>query len=185
MEFLSELWLPILLSAVFVFVASSLLHMALPWHMSDYKPLPDEEPVMDALRRSGAARGEFFFPHCGSMKEAGTPEFRAKLERGPSGSIIVQPKGGLNMGKSLLSWFVLCILISVLIAYLANLALAPGAAYMDVFRFTGAAGVLGYAFLNVTNSQWKGLPWGIAAKFVVDGIVYALVTAGTFGWLWP
>ena len=33
---LAALWLPILLSAVIVFVASSLIHMVSGWHKSDY-----------------------------------------------------------------------------------------------------------------------------------------------------
>ena len=34
---LADLWLPILLSAVLVFVASSLIHMVLGWHRHDFK----------------------------------------------------------------------------------------------------------------------------------------------------
>ena len=56
---------------------------------------------------------------------------------------------------------------------------------MTVFRLTGTAAFLGYALTNVTNSIWKGVSWGVTAKFLFDGLVYALVTAATFGWLWP
>ena len=47
---LSSLWLPILLSAVIVFVVSSIIHMVSPWHRSDYPKIANEEKVMDALR---------------------------------------------------------------------------------------------------------------------------------------
>ena len=42
-----------------------------------------------------------------------------------------------------------------------------------------------YALSNIMNSIWKGVRWGTTFKYVVDGIVYGLVTGGTFGWLWP
>jgi hypothetical protein len=37
----------------------------------------------------------------------------------------------------------------------------------------------------IHNSIWRGQSWGTTWKHVADGLVYALVTAGTFGWLWP
>src|SRR6266851_8791731 len=40
---LSALWLPIVLSAVIVFVASSIMYMLLPYHRSDYRKLPEED----------------------------------------------------------------------------------------------------------------------------------------------
>ena len=45
---LFTLWLPILLSAVIVFIASSIIHMLLPWHRSDYPKVPNEDKVRDA-----------------------------------------------------------------------------------------------------------------------------------------
>ena len=50
MAFLADLWLPILLSAVFVFVASSVLHMVLPIHKGDYKKPPGEDAVLESMR---------------------------------------------------------------------------------------------------------------------------------------
>ena len=47
---LTSLWLPILLSAVVVFAASSIIHMVLPYHRNDFKKLPDEEGFLAALR---------------------------------------------------------------------------------------------------------------------------------------
>lgn len=185
MEFLTELWLPILLSSVFVFVVSSLAHMVSPHHKSEHRALPDESKVIDALRKSVNGPGEYFFPHCASMKETSSPEFLAKLQTGPSGSVIVHAKGGIQMGKSLLQWFLFCVLISVFVAYLTRLALAPGADYLSVFRIAGTAATLGYAFSNFTNSMWKGISWWVSFKYLADGLAYALVTAGTFGWLWP
>ena len=52
---IASLWLPILLSAVVVFVASFVVHMLVPFHRSDYRTLPNEDQVMDALRQSQVA----------------------------------------------------------------------------------------------------------------------------------
>jgi hypothetical protein len=29
------------------------------------------------------------------------------------------------------------------------------------------------------------MPWSIVLKESFDGLIYSLLTAGTFGWLWP
>ena len=185
MDTLAALWLPILLSAVFVFVASSILHMLVPIHRGDFAKLPDEDQVLEALRAHGVGPGDYMFPCAGSMKEMGTPEMQAKLARGPVGNMTVIPSGPYNMGRSLLQWFLYCLLIGVFTAYVSMYALPPGTHYTMVFRVTGAAAVLGYAFASIPNSIWKGVKWSTTAKFAFDGVVYALVTAGTFGWLWP
>ncbi len=50
---LTALWLSILLAAVIVFVASSLIHMVLKYHQSDYRQLPEEDKLLSALRPAG------------------------------------------------------------------------------------------------------------------------------------
>ena len=184
MTTLASLWLPILLSAVFVFLVSSVIHMVLQIHKKDYAKLPDEDGILNFLRGK-IAPGQYMFPCAGSMQEYGTPEMQAKFERGPIGTIIVRGADATNLGKALLQWFVCCIVISVFVAYLTGVALAPGADYMKVFRISGTIAVLGYAFSGVTDSIWKGVSWSTTCKFVFDGVLYGLVTAGTFGWLWP
>ncbi len=185
MEFLTELWLPIVLSAVFVFFVSSILHMVIPHHKSDYRGLPDEEKVLDAMRAQNVGRGEYMFPFPSSMKELGNPEMIAKFERGPVGYLTVIPSGPPAMGKSLVQWFVYTLVVSAFVAYIADLAMGPTQEYLRVFRVTGAIAVLVYGIACVNDSIWKGKPWSTTAKFVFDGVIYGLVTAGTFGWLWP
>jgi hypothetical protein len=182
---LGALWLPILLSAVFVFVVSSIIHMAIQWHKVDFKKMPNEDQVLDALRAHGVPAGEYMFPMAASMKECSSPEMVAKFQRGPVGWVLIRPPGGISMGKSLVQWFLYCLVISVLVAYVASHTLRPGTHYLEVFRITGAMAVAVYALSNVMNSIWKGVSWGVTVKYVIDGIVYGLVTAGTFGWLWP
>jgi len=185
MGFLADLWLPIVLAAVFVFVASSVIHMLLPVHKGDYRKLSNEEQVLESLRSAGAAPGQYMFPSADSMKEMCTPEMQEKFRRGPVGLLVVRPSGPPAIGKSLVQWFVFCLVVGALTAYIARHALPDGAKYLKVFQLTGAVAVLGYAFSSVQDSIWKGVGWGTTIKFVVDGVVYGLLTAGTFAWLWP
>lgn len=185
MEFLSELWAPILLSALLVFVASSVLHMVVPLHKGDYKKLPGEAEVLAAIRGQRVEPGAYMFPCPASMKECSSPEMIEKFEQGPVGFMIVRPSGAPAMGKSLVQWFVYTVVIGVFVAYIGWLGLQAGAEYMRVFRVTGTIAVLAYALANVPSSIWKGESWSITAKFVFDGVVYGLVTAGSFAWLWP
>jgi hypothetical protein len=179
---LVALWLPILLSAVFVFVVSSVIHMMLPIHKNDYVQLPDEDPVLEAMRGK-VPPGQYRFPHVGSMKEFGTPEVQAKFQRGPVGTMVIVP--GIQMGKALAQWFVLSIVLGVFTAYLTGLALPAGADGMRVFRIAGTVAVLGHSFSCVHDSIWKGISWFTTVKYALDGLVYGAVTAATFAWLWP
>ena len=182
---LVQLWLPILLSAVFVFIASSILHMVIPIHKNDCRKLPGEGKLLDAMNAQNVSPGAYMFPCAASMADMATPEMLEKYNRGPVGFITVLPNGPPAMGKSLAIWFVYSILISVFAAYVAGSALALGAEYLAAFRMTGAVAVLAYAAQPIPDSIWKGQPWDVTAKFIFDGVVYGLVTAGTFGWLWP
>ena len=181
---LLELWLPILLSAVFVFVVSSVLHMAVPIHKSDHRGLPDEDAVLDALRQHGVGPGAYAFPYCDSMKAMGSEEMKAKYARGPVGWLRVLP-GMPSIGVALGQWFLYSILISWFVAYIGSVTLPYGADYLLVFRALGTAAILGYAFGTISEMIWKGQSVSVTAKFVFDGLLYGLTTAGTFAWLWP
>lgn len=178
------LWLPILLSAVIVFVASSLLHMVLTYHRSDYKKLSDEDKVLAALRSAGVGRGLYMFPYC-SQKDMKSPEMQEKFKQGPVGMLTVFPSGPMNMGKYLGQWYVYCLIVGVLTAYLTGRTLPSGTAYLAVFRVAGAASFMAYGVGHIISGIWGGQPWSNVAKHVFDGLVYSLLLAGTFGWLWP
>jgi hypothetical protein len=180
-----DLWLPVLVAAALVFVASSIIHMCLPFHKKDFEKLPEEEGVMDAIRGHNVPPGEYYFPLASSMKEMGSPEMLEKFKRGPVGMMVLHPNGPPNMGKSLLQWFLYTLFVGFFVGYIATLGLDATADYMAVFRMTSATATLAYATANVTNSIWKGVSWGTTLKFFVDGVVYGLVTGGAFGWLWP
>lgn len=182
---ITSLWLPILLSAVLVFVVSSVIHMVLAYHRTDFKKLPNEERLLEAVRKENVSPGDYIFPCPPSHKEMSSPEMREKYKRGPVGMVTLLPSGPPVMGKHLAQWFVYCVALGVVVAYLTGRILAPGSAYLSVFRFAGTAAFLGHAGAQPVASIWMGRAWSTTLKNVADGLVYALVTAGTFGWLWP
>src|SRR5260370_3262034 len=106
---LSALWLPIVLSAVIVFVASSIMYMLLPYHRSDYRKLPEEDKILAALRAAGLTRGLYHFPFC-THKEMKSPAAIEKFKQGPVGMLTVVPSGPPAMPKFLRSGFVSCLL---------------------------------------------------------------------------
>ena len=182
---LMSLWMPILLSGVFVFVASSIIHMVLTYHRSDFQKVPSEDAVMDALRTFNLAPGNYAMPCAGSPKEMGTPAFIEKATKGPVAFFTVIPSGPPSMGKNLILWFIYCVVVSFIAAYVGGRALGPGADYLAVFRFVGCTAFVGYAVGLWQDSIWYARAWSTTLKNTIDGLVYALLTAGTFGWLWP
>ncbi len=180
-----ELWLPILLSAVAVFVASSIINVFLPYHRSDHAKLPNEESVLDAIRAAGVPRGDYAFPHAASMKEMSSPEFTEKTMRGPVGTMTVIPSGPVAMGGSLAYWFGLCLFVGLTCAYLASRTLPAGTDYLMVFRITGTVAFASYALGTWQQAIWFGKSWKTIFKYTFDGLVYAVLTGGFFGWLWP
>jgi len=183
MEFISTLWLPILLSAVFVFIVSSVIHMFLGYHASDFQQVPNEDSAMDTLRQMNIPPGFYALPKASGMKEFRTEEFQAKMKKGPVMFIAARTAGG-GMGKSLAQWFIYSIVIGIFSAYLGVHAVGPDAHYLDVFRFVGCAAFMGYGFALFQDAIWMSRGWRATWLGVFDALVYALVTAGTFGWLW-
>ncbi|HEY6303732.1 MAG TPA: hypothetical protein VIX14_11750 [Terriglobales bacterium] len=181
---LASLWLPILLSAVFVFVASSLMHMLLPYHRNDYGRLPDEDKILAVLRAAAPKRGLYVFPYC-THKDMTSPALLEKQKQGPVGFMTILPCGPPAMPKFLIQWFVYCLLIGFFVAYLTAHTVASGANSQVVFRVVGTAAFLAYGLGQLSNGIWKGQKWSVTIKEVIDGLVYGLLTAGTFGWLWP
>ncbi|NTV73437.1 MAG: hypothetical protein HGA66_04440 [Holophaga sp.] len=182
---LTQLWLPILLASVFVFLGSSLVHMALKWHNSDYLPHPDEEGLRAAIRKGSPGPGQYTVPYCGDHKEMGSDAMKKKYEEGPIGFLILTAPAVPNMGRYLGQWFLYTLVISFSVAYLASRTLPAGTPYLQVFRVTGTVAFLAYAAATVQGSIWFGKPWKVTFKDLADGLIYAFLTAGAFGWLWP
>jgi hypothetical protein len=181
-----SLWLPIVVAAVLVFVGSSVIHMALTYHRTDWRKLPDEDGAMDALRAFSIPPGDYVVPFAGSPEVMKTEEFQEKANKGPVAFMTVLPPGNpFGMGKQLMQWFVYCLIVSVFAAYLAGRAVGPGADYLSVFRFAGFTAFACYAVAGWQRSIWYYQNWGMTIKNTVDGLIYGLLTAGAFGWLWP
>ena|ERR1044072_4389074 len=182
---LTALWLPILLSAAVVFFASFIMHMVLTYHKSDYRKLPDEDRISDAVRTAGVTPGPaYFFPHC-SFKEMKSAPMLEKFNRGPVGMLTVLPSGPPAMGKNMVQWFLFCIVIAIFSAYLTSRLLSPATAFIQVFRVVGTVAFLGFGAAHVQESIWNGRSWVVTFKHLFDALVYALLTAGVFAWLWP
>jgi hypothetical protein len=182
---LGALWLPIVLSAVLVFITSSLVHMVLKYHASDYRLLPNEDAVRAAIRAGNPEARQYIIPYCKEMKELESPEMKQKFQEGPVAVLNNKPSGQTSMGKSLVQWFIFSLIVSFFIAYLTSRTVAPGTPYLQVFRVVGTIGFLAYAAAQIPAAIWMGKPWSVAWKEVFDGLLYGCVTAGTFGWLWP
>ena len=184
MEFLAALWIPIVLSAVIVFIASSVLHMVLKYHQSDCYQLPNEDHALGALRSAGVKPGYYHFPYT-THQDMKSPATQEKFKHGPVGFLTVLPSGPPAMGKYLGSWFGYCLLVAFFTAYLTYRTIPQGAPYLLVIRGVGTAAFMAFGLGPLANSIWKGQPWSMTIKEVFDGLICALLVGGTFGWLWP
>lgn len=185
MGLLQQLWLPILLSGVFVFIASSILHMVLQfWHAPDCKGFSNEDEVGAAIRKGNAGAGLYMIPYC-SPEAMKNPATQDKFKTGPVGVIFMRRSGAMNMGAFLGQWFAFCLLVSFFSALLAVHVMPIGAPFAHVFHVIGLAAVMAYAFGVIPDAIWWGHPWGSAIKHIIDGIIYGVITGATFAWLWP
>lgn len=180
-----SLWIPIVVAAVIVFVASSILHMVLPVHRNDMRKVAREDELLDAFRRAQVAPGDYGMPHPGSMAAARDPAFQTKMRTGPRVVMTVSPGGPPSMASNLVQWFVYLIVVGVFAAYLTGRALGPGAPYPQVFRFAGCTAFIAYSLALAQQSIWYQRSWATTLKSMFDGLIYGLLTGGTFGWLWP
>jgi hypothetical protein len=185
MSILLSLVAPIVLSAILIFVLSSIIHMATPWHHADYGKVPNEQGVMDALRPLAPPPGDYLMPRPDSMNEMRNPEFIARRKAGPVMVFTVLPNGMPGIGKNLINWFLYCLAIGFVTAYVAASTLPAGTAYPKVFQVVATVSFLGYAGALWQASIWMGRSWGTTLRSTIDGFLYGLLTAGTFGWLWP
>ena len=182
---LASLWLPILVSSVIVFVASTVIHMMLPYHHSDFGKVPDEDGLQEALRKLDIPPGDYMLPCAGGPEGMKSPAHKERLAKGPVVLMTVMEKGATNMGASLVQWFLYLVLVSFLAAYVTSRAVGPDPHYLQVFRFAGATSFIGYSIGLWQNSIWYKQKWSTTLKNTIDGLVYGLLTAGCFGWLWP
>ncbi|HSY06377.1 MAG TPA: hypothetical protein VK803_10565 [Steroidobacteraceae bacterium] len=181
----ASLWLPIVLSAVIVFLASTIIHMGPFWHRGDYPPMPREAEVLGALGPLAIPPGDYFIPRASGMAAMRSPEFKDKLKRGPVIVMTVLPNGMINMTRSLTQWFVFLIVVGIFVAVVTSHTLPADTSYPRVFKVAGIVAFMGYSLALCELSIWYRRSWSLTLKAAVDGVIYAALTAGTFGWLWP
>jgi hypothetical protein len=182
---ITSLWLPIFLSAVFVFIASSIFHMVLPFHRRDVRKTPREDELQAAMRGFSIPPGDYAIPCAGSPADMKNPAFVEKLAKGPIVYMTVAPAGRASMGTALVQWFIYTIVVGIFAAYITGRALGPGAPYLQVHRFAGATAFIGYSLALAQPSIWYKRSWRTTLLSMFDGLIYGLLTGGTFGWLWP
>jgi hypothetical protein len=185
MTALSALWLPILLSAVFVFIVSSIIHMTPLWHKNDYPALPNQDQVRDALRALAIPPGDYVFPRPKDMKEMRTPEFKEKFKAGPVVFMTIVGNPSMSMTRPLTLWFIFALVVNFLAAYVASRTLAPGADREMVFCIVAITAFIGYAAALWEMSIWYSRSWVMTLKSTIDGLIYGAVVGATFIWLWP
>lgn len=181
---LGMLWLPIVVSAAVVFVASFVVWVVLPHHRSDWKQVPDEDAVRRALG-GDAEPGQYVLPHAADPAEMRSDAYLKKCEEGPVGIITLRSPGRPDMTKPMILSFLYYLVVSTAAGYVTGRALDPGADYLAVFRFAATTAMLAYSGSFFQAAIWFGRPWGPTLKEVVDGVAYGLLTGGVFGWLWP
>jgi hypothetical protein len=185
MASLLHLWLPILLSAVVVFIISSLVHMVFKWHASDYRRTANEEALRTAINAGDPAPGRYVIPFCQDMKAMGDPEMVKKYQEGPIAHIIVYPKGVPNMGKYLGQWFAWTVVVATLAAYLAARACGVDpAAAGHAAKWGASITFIAHGLGTVQESIWSGRSWSSSAKYLLDAALYAAGTWAVFLWLW-
>ena len=182
---LMQLWIPILGSAVAIFVLSSLIHMVFKWHNSDYRPFANEDEVAAAIRKSNPSPGQYFLPHSTDMKAMKTPEFQQKYRSGPVAFLLLKAPGEFNMGRPLVLWFLYTFGVGIFVGYLASRTLPHGTDFASVFRLVATIAFMTYVGGSVQNGIWMGKPWASVAKDLLDGAIYGAATGAVFGCLWP
>lgn len=176
-----DLWLPIALSAIALFFMSFLSWMMLQLHKGDWKSIPREDELLEAARKINLQPGNYMFPGCQTAAERNSPEFKEKWERGPKGVMTVFSDSG-GMGQNLALTMLSFLVTSFCIAYLATLALKPGAPFLPVFRFVSTAGLLVYLSAIVQHAIWFRIR---IIGHVIETIAYAAIIGVIFGALWP
>ena len=123
------------------------------------------------------------FPYCASSKDMKTEELKQRWEAGPYGTLCLWP-GKWSMGLNLVWIFVFYLVVGIFVGYLTRLACDPGAEYMTVFRVAGTAAIMAHTLGSFPHAIWFRTPSRAILSNLADGIVFGLLTAGSFAALW-
>jgi hypothetical protein len=180
MEFIYALWIPILISAVALQIASTIAWTVSPHHNGDWRKLPNEVDVMSALRKAGTPTGNYVFPFMKHGPELKSKEFQEMFQAGPRGVITFWDIP--NMGANIFWTFVFFLITVFTIGYVGYASLGPGASFARVFQVVGTIAILTYSAAGIPNAIWFKSP---IVTNLVDGVVYGLIVGTIFAFLWP
>lgn len=156
-------WLAALVGGVAMFAWSSIAHMVLPLGRAGIQEIPNEQPVLDALRTAlGQSHGLYMYPAFGTGND--TQLFERKLAANPSGMILFHPPGGKMMEPSQLVTEFLTELAEVLLAVWL-LARARVETYAARAGFVAVAGLMAAITTNVPYWNWYGFPLTYTAAY--------------------
>ena len=176
-----SLIVPIVVSAVALFIASFLSWMVLQLHKQDWVTLAQEDKFLEAVRGCDLALGSYAFPGCSSPEEMKSEEFVRKMEAGPCGFMTVT--GRVNMGRNLGLTFLYFLVASFCLAYLTTLAVKPPATdFMKVFRFVSTAGFMTFFAAIVPHAIWFKCR---IVGHLIESIAYAAIIGAIFAAMWP
>lgn len=176
-----ELWLPIVVAAVVMFLASFVIWAVLKYHNADYKQLADEEAARAGLK--GNSPGYYLLPFALDPKDCEKPEVKQKYEEGPIAYITMQPNGMPSMGPMMVKMVIYFLVVAILCGYMVSSTLPPEAEYLAVFRVAGTVCFIANSLAVVPESIWFGRPWSMTIKNFLDALIYAVLAGGIFGWL--
>ena len=176
-----SLWLPILVSAAVVWLASAVVWMVMPWHKKDFSPVANEDGARAGLK--GLAPGCYMLPFCTDPKALEDPDMRRKFEEGPQAFITIAPNGVPTMGGKLVKSFLMNVLVGVLCAYVLTRTQTVPGDYLHVFRIAGTVAFISNSIAYMQESIWFQRPWSLTMKNFLDALIYGLLTGGVFGWL--
>ena len=109
-----------------------------------------------------------------------SPEFQAKWAAGPRGVVTFFSTEG--MGAKLGQTFVYFLVASFFIAYIAMIAIPPGAAFLRVFRFTSTAAFMTFFAAIVPHAIWFKVR---IVGHLIESIAYAAIVGAIFAAMWP
>ncbi len=181
----TALGLPIILTSIFIFIASAVIHTAMPWHKDDFSSVPDEDAARAAIGGLQIPPGDYLMPKPASAAEMQSAEYKAKRKQGPVMLFTMLPNGEIPMGPIFIRWMVYLIVVTAFVALLSGAVLAPGASSPVVWHTTGGIAFMAYGMAQPQSSIWYHRKWSTTVKGLFDAAIYGVITAVVFGWLWP
>lgn len=155
-----------------IFMWGAVAHMALPIGEMGLRQLPEETALIEPMRSTITESGLYFFP---GMDRSHTPSeselaaWEAKIKEGPSGLLLVHPRGGEAMSpRQLGTEFATDVVAALLAGFLLTYVRAG---YAGRVAFVMLLGVFGFVTISVPYWNWYGFPFDFTAAEGIDQLV--------------